>query len=53
MRALDWDKNNPISKFPLAIAYHPSGAGLHAHINFAWVGFVGSLTGVSEKVSLG
>lgn len=47
MRALDWDKNNPINQFPIAIVYHPSDESLHKHINVAWIGFVGSLTGVS------
>lgn len=33
--------------------YHPSDPKLHVHANFAWTGFVGSLTGISDKVSLG
>lgn len=53
MRALDWDAANPISKFPIMMVYHPSGKGLNKHANLAWVGFVGSLTGISEKVSIG
>lgn len=47
MRALDWDSKNPISKFPVVAIYHPSDKKLQAHANFAWVGFVGSLTGMS------
>lgn len=53
MRALDWDAANPINKYPIALVYHPTGAGLNKHVNFAWIGFVGSLTGVSQKVSIG
>jgi hypothetical protein len=53
MRALDWDANAPISKFPIVTVYHPSNKKWFNHANFAWVGFVGSLTGMSEKVSLG
>jgi hypothetical protein len=53
VRALDWDYQNPISKNPIAIFYHPSDPKLHVHANFAWTGFVGSLTGISDKVSLG
>jgi hypothetical protein len=53
MRALDWDASNPISKFPLLTVYHPSNKAWNTHANFAWVGFVGSLTGLSTKVSLG
>lgn len=50
---MDWDYQNPISKFPVAIFYHPSDPKLHVHVNFAWAGFIGSLTGISDKVSLG
>ena len=53
MRALDWDAQNPISKYPIAIIYHPSNKSWHTHANFAWVGFVGSLTGMSDKLTLG
>lgn len=53
MRALDWDQNNPISEFPVLISYIPSDKNLRPHINVAWVGFVGSLTGVSDRLSLG
>lgn len=53
MRALDWDAQNPISKYPAAIIYHPSNKSWHPHVNFAWVGFVGSLTGFSTKISIG
>jgi hypothetical protein len=53
VRALDWDYQNPISKYPTAIIYHPSDPKLHVHANFAWTGFIGSLTGISDKVSLG
>jgi len=53
VRALDWDSQNPISKFPVAIIYHPSDPKLHVHANFGWTGFVGSMTGISDKVSIG
>jgi hypothetical protein len=53
VRALDWDYKNPISKYPVVIIYHPSDPKLHVHANFAWAGFIGSLTGISDKVSLG
>jgi len=53
VRALDWDYKNPISKFPIAIIYHPSDPKLHVHANFGWTGFVGSMTGISDKVSIG
>ena len=53
MRALDWDAANPINKYPIITVYQPSDKKLHKHANFAWIGFIGSLTGVSEKVSIG
>jgi len=37
----------------MVVAYQPSGKGLHPHVNVAWVGFIGSMTGVSDKISMG
>jgi hypothetical protein len=53
VRSLDWDSKNPISTYPTLIVYHPSDPKLQTHANFGWAGFVGSMTGVSEYVSLG
>jgi isopenicillin-N N-acyltransferase-like protein len=53
VRALDWDYKNPISKLPIVTIYHPSNPNWQTHANFAWVGFVGSMTGMSTKVTLG
>ena len=53
LRALDWDFKNPISKYPVVIVYHPSDSKLVTHANFGWAGFVGSMTGISEYVSIG
>lgn len=53
LRALDWDAENPMSHYPLVAVYHPSDPKLQTHANFGWVGFVGSLTGMSTKVTLG
>ena len=53
MRALDWDYKNPINKYPLITVYHPSDEKLQTHANVGWVGLIGSLTGISKKVSLG
>jgi len=50
---MDWDNKFPINKYPIGTVYLPSNSSLHPHINFGWVGFVGSLTGISDKVSLG
>lgn len=53
VRSLDWDAKNPISKYPIIIVYHPSTKGENMHANFAWVGFVGSLTGMSPYLTIG
>lgn len=53
MRALDWDAKNPINKYPLITVYHPSDKKLQTHANIGWVGFIGVLTGISSKVSIG
>lgn len=50
---MDWDYKNPISKYPTVVVYHPSDPKLQTHANFGWAGFVGSLTGMSTKLSLG
>lgn len=53
LRSLDWDAGSPISKYPLISIYHPSTKGENVHANFAWVGFVGLLTGMSPHLSIG
>lgn len=53
VRALDWDFKNPISHYPVLTVYHPSDPKLHTPANFGWAGFVGSMTGVSEFISIG
>lgn len=53
VRALDWDYKNPISKNPTLIVYHPSDSKSHVHANLGWAGFIGSMTGVSEFLSIG
>lgn len=53
LRSLDWDAASPISKYPLIAIYHPSTKGENMHANFAWVGFVGVLTGMSPYLSIG
>ena len=48
LRALDWEAHAPISKFPMVAVYHPTEKGSVPFANIAWVGFVGSLTGMSS-----
>lgn len=37
----------------MVMIYHPSDPKLHVHANFGWAGFIGSMTGISDSVSLG
>lgn len=53
MRALDWDAGNPINKYPLITVYHPSDKNSQVHANIGWIGFVGALTGMSPKITIG
>ena len=53
VRSLDWDSKNPLSKYPTVVFYHPSDSKIQKHANFGWAGFVGSMTGVSEHLSIG
>jgi hypothetical protein len=53
MRALDWDAENPINKFPIVVVYHPSESNTQMHANIGYVGLIGVLTGMSPKISIG
>jgi hypothetical protein len=53
MRALDWDKNFPINKYALVTIYMPTEAGSNTYANIGYLGLIGMLTGVSEKLSIG
>jgi len=48
LRALDWDMNGPFRDYSSITVYHPND-GTNAHINIGMMGFVGGLTGISEK----
>eukprot|EP00058_Branchiostoma_floridae_P015574 XP_002601062.1 hypothetical protein BRAFLDRAFT_75498 [Branchiostoma floridae] len=50
MRALDWITEGPLQDFPQVTVYHPDGEGNgHAFANVGWTGWIGSITGMSEK----
>lgn len=53
LRALDWDANNPLNKFPIFVVYHLTEKGSKPFVNAGWTGFVGSITGFSETVGVG
>jgi len=46
LRALDWDTTGPFPKYPAIIVYHPNEG--HTFANVGWVGWIGSITGMSE-----
>ena len=51
LRALDWDTDGPFKLLPSVTVYHPdaSRGGLgHAFANVGFVGWIGSLTGMSS-----
>eukprot|EP00824_Muranothrix_gubernata_P024911 TRINITY_DN761_c0_g1_i1.p1 TRINITY_DN761_c0_g1~~TRINITY_DN761_c0_g1_i1.p1 ORF type:complete len:444 (+),score=95.47 TRINITY_DN761_c0_g1_i1:37-1332(+) len=48
MRALDWDTEGPFKDYPAVIVYHPHADHGHAFANVGFVGWVGSLTGMSS-----
>eukprot|EP00698_Gefionella_okellyi_P003886 TRINITY_DN135_c0_g1_i1.p1 TRINITY_DN135_c0_g1~~TRINITY_DN135_c0_g1_i1.p1 ORF type:complete len:449 (+),score=102.01 TRINITY_DN135_c0_g1_i1:33-1379(+) len=47
LRALDWDVDGPFKDYPQLTVYHPAGS--NAFINVGWTGWVGSITGMSER----
>ncbi|XP_066302975.1 protein dcd1A-like [Branchiostoma lanceolatum] len=50
MRALDWITDGPLQDFPQITVYHPDGdENGHAFANVGWTGWLGSITGMSEK----
>lgn len=57
LRALDWNKQAPITKYPTAIIYHSSESGSQVYANIGFAGFIGTISaqsnagiGISEKV---
>ena len=49
LRALDWDMDAPVRDHSAITVYHPAEAGDgHAFANMGMIGFIGSLTGMSE-----
>jgi hypothetical protein len=48
LRALDWDVDGPFKDYPAIVVYHPSEMGSNVFANIGFVGWVASITGVSE-----
>ncbi len=52
VRNLDWDIHAGIQRFATVFVVHPNGK--HAFINVGWAGFIGVLSGVSDRaISVG
>lgn len=52
LRALDWDRNAPMSKFPTVVVYHPTEEGSSVFANIGYAGLIGVLTGYSTKIGI-
>lgn len=53
MRALDWDNNFPINKYPLTTVYLSTENGSLPYANIGYLGLIGMLTGLSKHLSIG
>jgi hypothetical protein len=52
LRALDWDANNPMNKYPMIAIYDLTEKGSHPFANVGFAGFVGSITALSETIAV-
>jgi isopenicillin-N N-acyltransferase like protein len=57
LRALDWDSEAPVVKYPAAVIYHSSEEGSQVFANIGFAGLIGTLSaqsnsgiGISEKI---
>ena len=54
MRALDWDHNAPVDKYPSIIIYESTEAGSQTFANIGFLGMIGILTGMAKNgISIG
>jgi hypothetical protein len=49
LRALDWDMDGPFRDYPALTIYHPNQGNGNTYANIGMTGFLGGLTGVSDK----
>lgn len=57
LRALDWDSEAPVVKYPAAVIYHSTEPGSQVFANIGFAGLIGTLSaqsnsgiGISEKI---
>lgn len=48
LRALDWDTDGGLQRFPLVTVYHPTEGFGHSFAILNWPGFIGGLSGMSS-----
>lgn len=48
LRALDWDRNAPMTQYPAITVYHSTEPGSVPYANIGYAGLIGSLTGFSN-----
>lgn len=53
LRALDWDRNSPAVKHPAVTIYNSNEEGSNVFANIGFLGLIGSLTGMSTKITTG
>lgn len=54
LRALDWDFESPVDKYPGIVIYEPTEAGSKTFANIGFLGMIGILTGIAKDgVSIG
>ncbi|XP_006823777.1 protein dcd1A-like [Saccoglossus kowalevskii] len=49
LRALDWDIDGPFKNHPQVTVYHPESTNGHTFANVGWSGWIGSITGMSDR----
>ncbi|KYR03163.1 acid ceramidase-like protein [Tieghemostelium lacteum] len=52
LRALDWGLDNPLVSVPTFIVYHPEAGNGHVFSILSWSGYIGALTGYSQRVGV-
>lgn len=49
LRALDWDFSGPYYKYPAIVVYHPNPGDGNEWANIGFMGWLGSISGISKK----
>lgn len=49
LRALDWDSDCPINRYPTITIYHPTEPGSYSFANIGYASMIGSITALSAN----